>query len=88
MRRHLWLACVVQVTSLETVGRSYQYEVLDDSGVGHAEGQLDDAWILTMPSYCRFEELNLLIVYFCYRKDNLRLWIVVLEVHIQRASNV
>jgi hypothetical protein len=39
-----------------------------------------------MPSYCRFEGLNLLTVYFCYRKDNRRLWIVVLEVRIQLAS--
>jgi DUF1365 family protein len=30
--------------------------------------------------------VNLLTVYFCYRKDNRRLWIVVLEVRIQRAS--
>ncbi|KAH9963674.1 hypothetical protein BGW80DRAFT_1463070 [Lactifluus volemus] len=75
-----FLACVVRV-SLATVGRSYQYEALDDFGVGHAEEQLDDAWILTMPSFCRFEGLDLLTVYFCYRKDNSRLWIVVLEIH-------
>jgi hypothetical protein len=50
-----FLDCVVRITSLATVGRSHQYEALDDFGVGHGEEQLDDAWILTMPSYCRFE---------------------------------
>jgi Protein of unknown function (DUF1365) len=66
--------------------RTRLIKALDDFGVGYAEEQLDDAWILTMPSYYGFEGLNPLTVYFCYREDNRRLWIVVLEVRIQRAS--
>ncbi|KAH9984716.1 hypothetical protein BJV77DRAFT_1089086 [Russula vinacea] len=42
---------------------------------------MDDAWILTMPSYCGFEGINPLTVYFCYRKDRPQLWVVVLEIH-------
>ncbi|KAH9969988.1 hypothetical protein BGW80DRAFT_1176686 [Lactifluus volemus] len=61
--------------------RTKLIKALDDFGVGDAEEQLDDAWILTMPSYCGYEGLNPLTVYFCYRKDNRRLWIVVLEIH-------
>jgi DUF1365 family protein len=66
--------------------RTKLVKVLDDFGVEHAEEQLDDAWILTMPSYCGYEGLNPLTVYFCYQKDNRRLWIVVLEVRMRRAS--
>jgi DUF1365 family protein len=66
--------------------RTKLIKALDDFGVEKAEEQLDDAWILTMPSYCGFEGLNPLIIYFCYRRDDRRLWIVVLEVRIQRVS--
>jgi DUF1365 family protein len=54
---------------------------LRDFGIQHAE-EMDDAWILTMPSYCGFEGINPLIVYFCYRKDHPKLWILILEVSI------
>lgn len=58
---------------------------LRDFGIEHAEEQMDDAWILTMPSYCGFEGINPLIVYFCYRKDQPKLWILILEVSIFRS---
>jgi DUF1365 family protein len=61
--------------------------VLQDFGVEQAEEQMDDAWILTMPSYFGFEGINPLTVYFCYRKGNPRLWVVILEVSSFRASH-
>jgi Protein of unknown function (DUF1365) len=66
--------------------RTKLIKALGDFGVRNVGEQLDDAWILTMPSYCGFEGINPLTVYFCYRKDDLNLWIVVLEVRIQRLS--
>jgi DUF1365 family protein len=60
--------------------------VLRDFGVEDAEGRMDDAWILTMPSYCGFEGINPLTVYFCYRKN--MLWIVVLEVSILQSHRI
>ena len=57
-------------------------EALGQFGVELAGEQMDDAWILTMPSYCGFEGINPLTVYFCYRKDCPKLWIVVLEVSV------
>lgn len=48
---------------------------------GHNPLELDDAWMLTMPSYLGFEGINPLTVYYCYRRDDPNLWIVVLEVH-------
>ena len=68
--------------------RTKLVRALGDFGVEDPEGQMDDAWILTMPSYCGFEGINPLTVYFCYRKDDRRLWIVVLEVRIQRMSQM
>lgn len=59
-------------------------EALGQFGIGHAGEQLDDAWILTTPSYCGFEGINPLTVYFCYRKGCPQLWIVVLEVSVSR----
>lgn len=56
-------------------------EALEHFGIESAGEQMDDAWILTMPSYCGFEGINPLTVYFCYRKDGPELWIVVLEIH-------
>jgi DUF1365 family protein len=55
---------------------------LRDFGLEHAEEQMDDAWIITMPSYCGLEGINPLTVYFCYRRDYPKLWIVVLEVSV------
>ncbi len=57
---------------------------LRDFGLEHAGEQMDDAWILTMPSYCGLEGINPLTVYFCYRKDYPKLWAVVLEVSVFR----
>ncbi|EJD05057.1 uncharacterized protein FOMMEDRAFT_154227 [Fomitiporia mediterranea MF3/22] len=55
---------------------------------GHDASQLDDAWMLTMPSYLGIEGINPLTVFYCYKKPGeimsdcvTRLWIVVLEVH-------
>ncbi|TFK72364.1 hypothetical protein BDN72DRAFT_887266 [Pluteus cervinus] len=39
----------------------------------------EDAWMLTMPSFCGFEGINPLTVYFCYKSS--QLWLVVLEIH-------
>ena len=42
---------------------------------------LDDAWMLTMPSYFGFEGINPLTTYFCYRDAQSSIpWVVVLEV--------
>ena len=57
-------------------------EALGQFGIESAGEQLDDAWILTMPSYFGFEGINPLTVYFCYRKGCPELWIVVLEVSV------
>lgn len=52
--------------------------ILDESVYGTL---LDDAWMLTMPSYCGFEGINPLTVYFCYsRTRGDKLYAVVLEV--------
>jgi len=59
-------------------------EALGQFGVELAGEQMDDAWILTMPSYCGFEGINPLTVYFCYRRGCPELWIVVLEVSVIR----
>jgi|SRR6267154_3364047 len=61
-------------------------EALGQFGIEPAGEQMDDAWILTMPSYCGFEGINPLTVYFCYRKDGPELWIIVLEVSVIRSA--
>jgi hypothetical protein len=63
-------------------------EALGQFGIETAGEQMDDAWILTMPSYCGFEGINPLTVYFCYRKDGPELWIVVLEVSVIRSPSI
>jgi DUF1365 family protein len=62
-------------------------KVLEQFGVDLAGERMDDAWILTMPSYFGFEGINPLTVYFCYRKDCPALWIVVLEVSVIHGSH-
>ncbi|KAI0081387.1 hypothetical protein K474DRAFT_1587678 [Panus rudis PR-1116 ss-1] len=47
---------------------------------GFDPASLDDAWLLTMPSYLGFEGINPLSVYFCYTAQQ-QLSLVVLEVH-------
>ena len=61
--------------------------VLEQFGIELAGERMDDAWILTMPSYFGFEGINPLTVYFCYRKDCPELWIVVLEVSVTHSSH-
>lgn len=39
---------------------------------------MDDAWMMTMPSFLGFEGINPLTVYFCYKNGDL--WTTVLEV--------
>ncbi|KAJ6463489.1 hypothetical protein C8R45DRAFT_1025942 [Mycena sanguinolenta] len=52
-------------------------KVLLDRGFG---GSLEDAWMMTMPSFLGFEGINPLTVYFCYR-PGCQLFLAVLEVH-------
>ncbi|KAF7326679.1 hypothetical protein MVEN_02605100 [Mycena venus] len=52
-------------------------KVLLDRGFG---GELEDAWMMTMPSLLGFEGINPLTVYFCYRPGG-QLFLAVLEVH-------
>ncbi|KAJ7730697.1 hypothetical protein DFH07DRAFT_162241 [Mycena maculata] len=53
-------------------------KVLSDRGF--AEGGLEDAWMMTMPSLLGFEGINPLTVYFCYRPSG-HFFLTVLEVH-------
>ncbi|KAF5376132.1 hypothetical protein D9615_007686 [Tricholomella constricta] len=56
-------------------------EVLRDRGFG-CEGEsrvLEDAWMMTMPSFLGFEGINPLTVYFGYKAAEL--WLIVLEIH-------
>ncbi|KZT23007.1 hypothetical protein NEOLEDRAFT_1070267 [Neolentinus lepideus HHB14362 ss-1] len=41
---------------------------------------LDDAWMMTMPSFLGYEGINPLTVYYCYNMAG-ELWLIVLEVH-------
>ncbi|KAJ7353291.1 hypothetical protein DFH08DRAFT_774239, partial [Mycena albidolilacea] len=52
-------------------------KVLVDRGFG---GELEDAWMMTMPSLLGFEGINPLTVYFCYRPGG-QFFLAVLEVH-------
>ncbi|KAK0189603.1 hypothetical protein F5146DRAFT_982148 [Armillaria mellea] len=45
----------------------------------YGEDMLDDAWMMTMPSYLAFEGINPLTVYFCYKAGVF--WLTVLEIH-------
>ena len=56
------------------------------SRFGHDARSLDNAWMLTMPSYMGVEGINPLTVYYCYKKKEPRLWIVVLEVRLCAVS--
>ncbi|KAK7055458.1 hypothetical protein R3P38DRAFT_2847164 [Favolaschia claudopus] len=66
---------------LETGGsiriRQRLEKVLLDRGF---TGELEDAWMMTMPSLLGFEGINPLTVYFCYRPGG-QLFLAVLEVH-------
>ncbi|KAJ7271020.1 hypothetical protein C8J57DRAFT_1065229 [Mycena rebaudengoi] len=47
---------------------------------GFASEDLEDAWMMTMPSLLGFEGINPLTVYFCYRPGG-QFFLVILEVH-------
>ncbi|KAF8588064.1 hypothetical protein K439DRAFT_1652066 [Ramaria rubella] len=59
--------------------RSKLVDLLDQQG--HPGCELEDAWLMTMPSFLGLEGINPLSVYYCYRKEYPSLWLVVLEVH-------
>ncbi|THU76154.1 hypothetical protein K435DRAFT_186558 [Dendrothele bispora CBS 962.96] len=66
---------------VEVLRRRGYLELRDDSDEdGGNLKELEDAWMMTMPSYLGFEGINPLTVYFCYRPGGV-LWLVVLEVH-------
>ncbi|KAF7420888.1 hypothetical protein PC9H_011406 [Pleurotus ostreatus] len=46
---------------------------------GNAAELLEDAWMMTMPSFLGFEGINPLTVYFCYKSTG-EFWLCVLEV--------
>ncbi|KAF8888982.1 hypothetical protein CPB85DRAFT_1334125 [Mucidula mucida] len=50
------------------------------SSHGFEKEDLDDAWMMTMPSFLGFEGINPLTVYFCYKPNGV-FWLTVLEVH-------
>lgn len=49
---------------------------------GHEGEELEDAWMMTMPSYLGVEGINPLTVFYCYKKASAQLWLVVLEVNM------
>ena len=55
-------------------------KLLVGRGISLEDGMLEDAWMLTMPSYLGYEGINPLTVYFCYQKDAHKPWAIVLEV--------
>lgn len=57
--------------------KSKLIDVLDQ--YGHAGCELQDAWLMTMPSFLGIQGINPLSVYFCYKQGG-SLWLVVLEV--------
>lgn len=48
---------------------------------GYEGEEVEDAWMMTMPSYLGWEGINPLTVYFVYKPGNV-FWLVVLEVSI------
>ncbi|TFK48257.1 DUF1365-domain-containing protein [Heliocybe sulcata] len=46
----------------------------------HDASRLDDAWMMTMPSFLGYEGINPLTLYYCYDVAG-QLWLIVLEVH-------
>ncbi|EPQ55867.1 hypothetical protein GLOTRDRAFT_138622 [Gloeophyllum trabeum ATCC 11539] len=49
-------------------------------GRGYDSDALEDAWMMTMPSFLGYEGINPLTVYYCYKPEG-QLWVVILEVH-------
>jgi DUF1365 family protein len=52
---------------------------------GFASEDLEDAWMMTMPSLLGFEGINPLTVYFCYRPGG-QFFLVILEVRLFDAT--
>ena len=50
--------------------------LLEERGI---EGEVEDVWMVTMPSYLGFEGINPLTVYFVYNSQG-SCWLVILEV--------
>ena len=46
---------------------------------GYDSRLLEDAWMQTMPRYMGIG-FNPLTVYYCYKKNDPRLWVIILEV--------
>jgi DUF1365 family protein len=59
--------------------RSKLESILKDRGYSNLDRYIQDAWIMTMPSFLGFEGMNPLTVYFCYGSDK-SLRVVILEV--------
>lgn len=57
-------------------------ELLERKGYESVQETLEDVWMLTMPSYCGYDGMNPLTVYYAYKKDGTP-WLVVLEVCTQ-----
>jgi DUF1365 family protein len=53
---------------------------------GYPEDELQNVWMLTMPSYLGFEGINPLTVYFVYKDGSL--WLVILEVRLKTILGV
>ncbi|KIM24560.1 hypothetical protein M408DRAFT_27027 [Serendipita vermifera MAFF 305830] len=56
------------------------HDFVKQRGLDMKEGDLDDLWLLTSPSYFGFEGINPLSTWFCYDKTR-SLTLVLLEVH-------
>ena len=52
---------------------------MEQQALGVQDGELDEVWLLTSPSYFGFEGINPLSVWFCYSRDR-HLKLVLLEV--------
>lgn len=55
--------------------------LLKTRGFMEERHSLEDAWMMTMPSFLGFEGINPLTVYFCYNSEGI-FWSTVLEVNI------
>ncbi|KAF8966901.1 hypothetical protein BDZ97DRAFT_1805803 [Flammula alnicola] len=60
--------------------RSKLDNILRTRGFLDATHVLQDAWMMTMPSFLGFEGINPLTVYFCYDSTG-TFWLTVLEIH-------
>ncbi|KAF8510470.1 hypothetical protein BU17DRAFT_55341 [Hysterangium stoloniferum] len=68
--------------NIPKVPRTIRHKLIDVlNSHGHNGEELDDSWLMTMPSFLGIEGINPLSVHFCYRRGSTALWITVLEVH-------